>query len=85
MDPEFRDWVLAGIARSVGWMRCVQDGGALLVGGIDPTNASIDEGPEVEEHFRPQGTIFILAVFVATLILLWGSVYVILLSRGVTP
>lgn len=56
-----------------------------MVGGIDPTNASIDEGPEVEEHFRPQGTIFILAVFVATLILLWGSVYVILLSRGVTP
>ena len=37
-----------------------------------------------EEHFRPVGTLFILAVFVITLILLWASVYVILLSRGVT-
>lgn len=27
---------------------------------------------------------FILAMFVAALILLWASVYVILLSRGVT-
>lgn len=37
-----------------------------------------------EEHFKPTGTIFILVLFVATIILLWGSVYVILLSRGVT-
>lgn len=37
-----------------------------------------------EEHFKPTGTIFILAMFVAALILLWASVYVILLSRGVT-
>ena len=37
-----------------------------------------------EEHFRPVGTLFVLAVFVITLILLWASVYVILLSRGVT-
>lgn len=37
-----------------------------------------------EEHFKPTGTIFLLAMFVATLILLWASVYVILLSRGVT-
>jgi hypothetical protein len=36
------------------------------------------------EHFKPTGTIFILAVFIATMILLWGSVYVILLARGVT-
>jgi hypothetical protein len=41
--------------------------------------------PETEsEHFKPTGTIFVLALFVATIILLWGSVYVILLSRGVT-
>jgi hypothetical protein len=41
--------------------------------------------PEAEsEHFKPTGTIFVLALFVATIILLWGSVYVILLSRGVT-
>jgi hypothetical protein len=37
-----------------------------------------------EEHFKPNGTVFILILFVATLILLWLSVYVILLSRGVT-
>lgn len=37
-----------------------------------------------EEHFRPVGTVFVLAVFVITMILLWASVYVILLSRGVT-
>ena len=36
------------------------------------------------EHFKPTGTLFVLALFVATIILLWGSVYVILLSRGVT-
>lgn len=36
------------------------------------------------EHFKPTGTMFVLALFVATIILLWGSVYVILLSRGVT-
>ncbi len=39
---------------------------------------------EGDEHFKPTGTLFVLAIFVATIILLWGSVYVILLSRGVT-
>ena len=43
-----------------------------------------DQPMEEPEHFKPTGTIFVLAVFVATMILLWGSVYVILLSRGVT-
>lgn len=37
-----------------------------------------------EEHFKPVGTVFLLAIFVAALILLWASVYVILISRGVT-
>jgi hypothetical protein len=37
-----------------------------------------------EEHFKPTGTLFVLALFVATMILLWMSVYIILLSRGVT-
>lgn len=37
-----------------------------------------------EEHFKPVGTLFILAMFVLTMILLWGSVYLILLSRGAT-
>ncbi len=36
-----------------------------------------------EEHFKPVGTWFILGVFVLTIILLWGSVYLILISRGV--
>lgn len=44
----------------------------------------VDGPAESEEHFRPTGTIAILAAFVLTLILLWLSVYVILLSRGVT-
>ncbi len=37
-----------------------------------------------EEHFKPTGTVFILVLYVAMIILLWTSVYVILLSRGVT-
>lgn len=41
-------------------------------------------GADEEEHFKPTGTVFVLAVFVATIVLLWASVYVILLSRGVT-
>jgi len=43
-----------------------------------------DSGALPEEHFKPTGTIFVLVLFVATIILLWASVYVILLSRGVT-
>lgn len=38
----------------------------------------------VTEHFKPTGTIFVLGLFVATTILLWASVYLILLNRGVT-
>ena len=45
--------------------------------------APSDEGDEVE-HFKPVGTVFILVMFVAALVLLWLSVYVILLSRGAT-
>ena len=37
-----------------------------------------------DEHFTPTGTLFVLGLFVATIILLWASVYIILLSRGVT-
>ena len=46
-------------------------------------SADANEGAIAEEHFAPVGTWFILGVFVLTLILLWGSVYLILLSRGV--
>jgi hypothetical protein len=52
--------------------------------GDQPISADEGHDPTVEEHFRPTGTIFILVMFVAALILLWLSVYVILLSRGVT-
>lgn len=37
-----------------------------------------------DEHFKPTGTITILALFVATLIVLWLSIYLILIARGVT-
>jgi hypothetical protein len=37
-----------------------------------------------EEEFQPRGTVAILVMFVLAIIILWGSVYVILLSRGVT-
>lgn len=47
-------------------------------------SSSEGQPTEGEEHFKPTGTIFILGMFVAAMILLWASVYVILLSRGVT-
>ncbi|MCB0990536.1 MAG: cytochrome c oxidase subunit 2A [Acidimicrobiales bacterium] len=37
-----------------------------------------------DEDFKPTGTVFLVVAFVAMLILLWASVYVILISRGVT-
>lgn len=43
--------------------------------------------PQMEaepEEFKPRGTVAILVMFVLAIIILWGSVYVILLSRGVT-
>ena len=48
------------------------------------TSSDVTPAPDEPEHFKPTGTIFILAMFVVALILLWASVYVILLSRGVT-
>ena len=42
------------------------------------------EGVASVDHFRPTGTIAVLVAFVATLILLWLSVYLILIARGVT-
>jgi len=50
----------------------------------NPPNPTLASEEEEEEHFVPRGTLFILAIFVLALILLWASVYVILLSRGVT-
>lgn len=47
-------------------------------------DAAAREEAAPEEHFKPVGSMFILALFVLTIILLWGSVYLILLSRGAT-
>ncbi len=36
------------------------------------------------ESFEPRGTMAVSVIFLVTLIVLWGSVYYILISRGVT-
>lgn len=45
-----------------------------------------DEGVPIEadEEFTPRGTVAIVALFTATLVLLWLSIYLILIARGVT-
>ena len=43
-----------------------------------------DKKKPEQEEFKPKGTIVILAIFFLTIVVLWGSVYVILLQRGVT-
>jgi hypothetical protein len=42
------------------------------------------EKPDEAGQFHPKGTILVLILFMLTLIALWVSVYLILLSRGVT-
>jgi hypothetical protein len=37
-----------------------------------------------DEDFRPTGTIAILVIFVITLIAIWATIYMILVSRGGT-
>lgn len=37
-----------------------------------------------DEKFQPKGTLVVLGIFVLTIIVLWGSVYLILLQRGMT-
>ena len=43
-----------------------------------------DATSEEAEQFRPVGTIALLAVIMALVVLLWLSVYLVLLSRGPT-
>ena len=43
-----------------------------------------DKNAPEQNDFKPKGTIIILLIFLLTIIVLWGSVYVILLDRGVT-
>ncbi|MFV0526679.1 MAG: hypothetical protein ACK5RL_19520 [Acidimicrobiales bacterium] len=50
-------------------------------GGVDGAHGTV--GAE-EGHFKPVGTLFLLGCFVVVLVLLWLSVYVILISRGTT-
>ncbi|RMF35236.1 MAG: cytochrome c oxidase subunit 2A [Chloroflexi bacterium] len=38
----------------------------------------------MQEHPKPIGTVAILVIYVILIIALWGSVYLTLLSRGVT-
>lgn len=45
--------------------------------------AKNDTSPD-NTPFRPKGTLVVLLIFLLTIIGLWGSVYLILLSRGVT-
>ena len=49
--------------------------------GDGPVPGAHDAG---EEHFVPTGTMTLLGIFVVTLILLWVSIYLILIARGVT-
>ena len=42
------------------------------------------EKPDESGQFHPKGTILVLILFMLILIALWASVYLILLSRGVT-
>ncbi len=36
-----------------------------------------------QNDFKPKGTIVVLAIFIFTLVVLWGSVYWIMINRGV--
>ncbi len=45
---------------------------------------SENHDPNELDDFRPRGTLVILVIYVLTLIILWASVYWILISRGVT-
>lgn len=39
---------------------------------------------EKNKYKTPQGTVAIMVIFVITMIALWGSAYLTLLSRGIT-
>ena len=43
-----------------------------------------DNGDEPQGEFKPRGTVAFVAAFVAVLMLMWFSIYIILLSRGAT-
>jgi len=37
-----------------------------------------------DQHEHPKGTAVIMAIFLLIIIILWGTVYLIMLSRGVS-
>lgn len=37
-----------------------------------------------DDDFKPQGTMLVLGIFMVTIIALWGYVYWLLVSRGMT-
>ncbi|MDJ0923906.1 MAG: cytochrome c oxidase subunit 2A [Acidimicrobiia bacterium] len=43
-----------------------------------------DNDSEVQEEFKPRGTVAFAAAFVVVLLLMWFSIYIIMLSRGTT-
>lgn len=56
----------------------------LDIGGEVSEHEPDSDAPSEGEHFVPTGTMTILGLFVVTLILLWVSIYLILIARGVT-
>ncbi len=43
-----------------------------------------EKGNETLDEFKPRGTIALAVAFVALMMLMWFSIYIILLSRGAT-
>jgi len=43
-----------------------------------------DSGDDAQADFKPRGTVAFVAAFVVVLMLMWFSIYIILLSRGAT-
>jgi len=43
-----------------------------------------EKGNETLDGFKPRGTIALAVAYVALMMLLWFSLYIILLSRGAT-
>lgn len=42
------------------------------------------EKPTTGDEFHPRGTVLIMILFAITLAVLWGSIYLILISQGAT-
>jgi Tfp pilus assembly protein PilX len=43
-----------------------------------------DKTPDEVQEFHPKGAALFVVIFILILIALWGTVYLMLLSRGVT-